>query len=151
MSEATILTKVKIDVNPEGITFNIEGLDSDLVKLIEAAGSFEVKSVEYHTYDTSDITIQSSKAIKFVSRAPKIVTVDSIQGKDIDLVFVTDPKWEAGITSVAVNGNELSSGSYTIVPGKITILSSVFLGPGKYTISISSNNYLDATATQTIV
>ncbi|MMZ43624.1 hypothetical protein D1872_51870 [compost metagenome] len=151
MAESTVLTKVKIDVNPDGITFSIEGLDTDLARLIEAAGTFNVKPVEYHTFDSSNVTIQSDRALLFVPRAPKITTVSVVQGLDVDLTFATDVKWQDAISKVVVDGTELASGNYTVINGKLTILSSAFPTAGQHTIVIKAIGYVDAVVTQTIV
>ena len=67
MSEqATVLTSVKIDISPEGIKFTIEGLDSDLARLIESAGRFSVEAPEHHNIDTSNVYIKSDRVLRFV-------------------------------------------------------------------------------------
>jgi hypothetical protein len=151
MAESTVLTKVKIDVNPDGITFNIEGLDSDLARLIEAAGTFNVKPVEYHTFDSSNVTIQSDRALLFVPRAPQITSMSVVQGQDVELSFVTNLKWQESISKVLVNGTELSSGSFTVLNGKLTLLATAFTAAGQYSIVIKAIGHVDATVSQTIV
>ncbi len=63
----TVLTTLKIDVNPNGITLIIEGIDTNLANLLADAGTFTVQPVEERTFDTSDVTIQSDKVISFVA------------------------------------------------------------------------------------
>lgn len=66
--QPTLLTTLKIDVSPEGIKFTIEGLDTDLAKLIEQAKDFSVQPVEFHSFDSSDVVITSTKMIQFVDK-----------------------------------------------------------------------------------
>jgi hypothetical protein len=66
--QSTVLTNLKIDVSPDGITFTIEGLDTDLAKLIEQAVDFKVEPVEFLSHDSSTVTIKSTKMISFVDR-----------------------------------------------------------------------------------
>ena len=66
--QATVTVTVDINVSPDGITLGIEALDKDLASLIVAAGEFEVLPSEYHTFDTSTVTLKSKKMLSFVDR-----------------------------------------------------------------------------------
>jgi hypothetical protein len=68
MSEASILTKLKIDINPDGISLSLEGIDADIAKLIQAAGDFTVTQLDTRNLDVSDVVIKSVKSIQFVDR-----------------------------------------------------------------------------------
>ena len=37
MAEASVITRVKIDINPNGISIGFEGLDNDLALLMQSA------------------------------------------------------------------------------------------------------------------
>ena len=64
--QATVITTLKIDVSPNGIKFTIEGLDTDLAELIGQAKDFVVEPVEFNNFDSSNVTIKSTKVIQFV-------------------------------------------------------------------------------------
>lgn len=152
VAESTLLTKVKIDVNPEGITFSFEGLPNDLTKLIEAAGTFRVNPVVYRTFDTADISIQSDKALLFVPRAPVLApSTTAITGQDVTIRFASScGMWAQKIMRVLVNGIEVSTSSYTVVNDSITFLSSLFPGAGTYDIVIKSDGFMDASVKQIV-
>lgn len=68
MEQATVTTSLSIDVSPDGIKFTIPGLDDDLSRLIEAAKTFTVESLDQLNLDMSIVTIKSDKVISFVER-----------------------------------------------------------------------------------
>lgn len=69
--QPTVLATVRIDVSPSGVKFTLEGLDTDLAELIEQAGTFQVQPLEQETFDTSILTMKSTKVISFVDPPTK--------------------------------------------------------------------------------
>lgn len=69
-SQATVLTTVRIDVSPTGVSLTIEGLDTDLAELMAAAGTYSAGAAERFTVDTSSIVISSTKQLQFVDKTP---------------------------------------------------------------------------------
>jgi hypothetical protein len=152
MAESTVSTKVKIDINPEGITFLIEGLDHDLATLIEAAGTFNVKPTVYHTYDTSDVIMQSQKVLSFVSLPPQVTTwipVVSLGAPSI-LVFNDDPVWQDSICGISVDGVKIPDFSSMISNGQIIIPDTYFPQEATYRISIMAHGYRTVSVQQEV-
>lgn len=71
-STSTLSTLVRIDVSPDGVRLSIDSLDADLADLIALAGSFSVETPLYHTVDTKDVVIKSTKVLQFVT--PTVIT-----------------------------------------------------------------------------
>jgi hypothetical protein len=68
--QPTVLTSVKVDINPSGVTLTFEGIDTDLANLLQAAGTFTAQVPVQHSFDTSDLVIKSDKVISFVNPTP---------------------------------------------------------------------------------
>lgn len=68
MNIGTVRHTALIDIGPDGIKLTMEGMDDDLVKLLQQALTFEVDTVTPRASGTSDITIRSIKLIQFADR-----------------------------------------------------------------------------------
>lgn len=152
MAEASIITRAKIDINPNGITLTFEGLDDDLATLMYTAKEFEVISKTVRNLNTTDIVVRSKQAIKFVPRPPQITAKPIVLGTDASLTFVEGKDWSDKVQGITLNGIPLSKGNYTVEDGLITILKSVFnVGAGMYNIVVYSLGYMDAEVTLQVV
>ncbi|BCG60773.1 S-layer homology domain-containing protein [Paenibacillus sp. URB8-2] len=75
---------------------------------------------------------------------------DNYVGRRIDLTFADDAAYRAAITSISVNGTNLTADRYTISEGKISLNGDLFTGTNDYTIVIKAQNYMDVTVVQSI-
>lgn len=64
--QPTVLIPLKIDVSPNGIKLTIEGLDTDLAELIVAALDFRAKPIQFNSFESSNVVIESTRVIQFV-------------------------------------------------------------------------------------
>lgn len=153
MSEATVLTKLLIKINPEGVTFSIEGLDLDLAKLIESASTYKATEVTPRSIGTADVTIESTKAILFLPKTPKLSTTASAVGSDVKIGFLTTPEWETAVDGIYVAGILLDRGQYVVTSGAITILGSALssFGSGNLNVRIHAPGYVDGNIVITLV
>jgi uncharacterized protein YjdB len=86
-----------------------------------------------------------------VQTPPVLTTAPTALGQPVTIVFTGNPDWQNEVRSVSVNGNSISSSSYTIADGAINISSSVFTAAGDYPVKVkASGKYLDAAVMQQI-
>lgn len=77
--------------------------------------------------------------------------INNIVGQPVDLTFTDDADWRRAITSVTVDGSEISSNQYTLTSGCITIADGVLTRIGSHTIIIKASGYFDTAVTQKMV
>jgi hypothetical protein len=112
-----------------------------------AAGSYQI-TVTAAGYKDAQVTQT------IAAKTPPALTADTINnvvGQSIDITFSPDADWQEAISGITVNGNNLSSGQYTISDGNINITAGAFSAAGSYQITVTAANYADATVNQEIL
>ncbi|MWC26895.1 carbohydrate binding domain-containing protein [Paenibacillus sp. MMS18-CY102] len=90
--------------------------------------------------------------IKEVKSAPVLAAdaTDNKVGQGIDLTFVDQADWRAGIQSITVDGTPVASNLFTVTSGKISLDASLFTAVKSYTIAITADGYGTVQVTQEI-
>ncbi|WP_410512272.1 carbohydrate binding domain-containing protein [Paenibacillus sp. BR2-3] len=142
-----------IDLNPETVHYSFEFRQgsNDTLSLKFLLGKVGGLSVD----GLHDIVIDNVKfEVKNAPAKPQELLSDSSNNRisqPIELTFTDNENWRSAIQTVKVNGTALEAGKYTLIPGKITIDSSVFPTEGNYTITIEAERYVSAAVVQTIL
>lgn len=114
----------------------------------EAKGGFDMESgdeVSAH-YETDKLVNPVT-----LKAAPALVadSTDNYATQVIDITFADDADWRSAITSVKLNG--ISTQSFSVQSGKISMLVGAFHGTGSYTIAVEANGYTLASLNQQIL
>lgn len=149
-SEPTISAKVQIDVSPDGITFLIEGLDSDMSSLILSAGKFEVAPLQYHTYDTHDVTLKSVKSIQFVDREPLLLRTGTNDEVKITALYSTDEWWNSLYNHTAEIYVDNDKVGYFADKRVIVLDKDIFSTTKSYVVSVEVAGYTTSSLTVVI-
>lgn len=121
----------------------------------EAVGlKFLLGKIGSQITDAHEITIDNVRLMVKGARvleapALKADSTNNAPGSDIVLSFRDNETWRNAVTSVTVNGLQITG--YTIAAGSISLPASSFPAPGNYEIIVAAAGYANAKVTQTIL
>ncbi|KRE36264.1 discoidin domain-containing protein [Paenibacillus sp. Soil724D2] len=77
-------------------------------------------------------------------------TILNMIGQPVEITYADDAAWREAINAVKLNGTILNAGQYSVTPGKITLVPSLFPEANSYTISIQATGYNEVSVQQDV-
>jgi hypothetical protein len=71
-------------------------------------------------------------------------------GQPVEITFTDDAAWRAAINAANVNGTTVSTATYSVTAGKITLDAALFVEAKNYTVAIQAGGYVETSVQQTI-